>query len=201
MSNTANDETSKVQAMNRNDRSANRKLRSGMIKRLCADPFIRKLLPNQEDTNALSDDILLCEALIQQNNKKIYNSANTKCEERVNVNSESVEGIRKAILSHWEDNLDVLEVLLNMPYLPKGRLSDGEIKGKQEIINSLSGRAFLRLLEDAMFDACEKEGEDELLDDLNVSDREEGGAPDEDRKLHCRMKKIRLPSDDKDRIG
>jgi len=33
----------------------------------------------------------------------------------------------------------------------------------------LGDRAYLRLLEDAMFDACEKEGEDEILDDLNIS--------------------------------
>ena len=28
---------------------------------------------------------------------------------------------------------------------------------------------YLRLLEDAMFDACEREGEDELLDELSIS--------------------------------
>ncbi|KAL7482569.1 hypothetical protein ACHAW6_008242 [Cyclotella cf. meneghiniana] len=32
-----------------------------------------------------------------------------------------------------------------------------------------SQRAFLRILEDTMWDTCEKEGEDEMLDDLVIS--------------------------------
>ena len=127
-------------------------------------------------------------------------------EERVNVDERVLDGIRTAIYSHAEDNLDILELLLNMPYLPrssggggalilpqsndaKGR--GGEHEGEDIndippsassssttsdeadtimiIINELAQRAYLRLLEDAMFDACEKEGEDELLDDLTIT--------------------------------
>ncbi len=33
----------------------------------------------------------------------------------------------------------------------------------------LAQRVYLHLLEDAMFDACEREGEDEFLDDLIIS--------------------------------
>ena len=32
----------------------------------------------------------------------------------------------------------------------------------------LAQRVYLRLLEDAMFDLCKREGEDKLLDDLNI---------------------------------
>ena len=195
-SSTLNDDDSNFQKMDRKDRSVNRKLRSGMIKRLSADPFILKLLPDKEkeSTNIPADGILLCEVLIQQNNYNTRNNTfnNIKCEERVNVNSESIEGVRNAILSHWEDNLDVLEMLLNMPYLPRCRVSDSENKDQEDVLNSLSGRAFLRLLEDAMFDACEKEGEDEMLDDLNISDGKDGGTPGEDQEMHCRVKKKKI---------
>ena len=85
------------------------------------------------------------------------------------------------MFGHSEDNLDVLEIVLNMPYLPRGSFSSGG--GGEEgadptvvldattssALCELAQRAYLRLLEDAMFDACEREGEDELLDDLNIS--------------------------------
>ena len=66
-----------------------------------------------------------------------------------------------------------------MPYLPRLE-RDGldsavpnTIQGSEsetsKVCGMLGDRAYLRLLEDAMFDACEKEGEDEILDDLNIS--------------------------------
>jgi hypothetical protein len=183
----ANDHEENSQKLNRKERSTSRKLRSGMIKRLRADPFIRSLLLDEDKSGAAaSDGVLLCEALIQQNSKREHDakSRSMKCEERVNVNSECIEGIRNAILSHCEDNLDVLEMLLRMPYLPrsdvilnKNEESSSNEKTYQEILQCLSGRALLRILEDAMFDACEKEGEDEMLDDLNISDN----VDDEDK--------------------
>jgi hypothetical protein len=118
----ANDHEENSQKLNRKERSTSRKLRSGMIKRLRADPFIRSLLLDEDKSGAAaSDGVLLCEALIQQNSKREHDakSRSMKCEERVNVNSECIEGIRNAILSHCEDNLDVLEMLLRMPYLPR----------------------------------------------------------------------------------
>merc|ERR1712157_252770 len=125
----------------------------GIIKRMKDDAYIKRLLKGGED----SSGVLLCEALIQQN----YGSCEAdELEERFNVVPEPLEGVRKAIFSHCEDDLDALELLLNMPYLPRSN-------------SPLAERAYLRLLEDALFDACEREGEDDILDDLNISDEHE----------------------------
>jgi len=54
---------------------------------------------------------------------------------------------------------------------------------QQSVMDSLAKlgeRAHLRLLEDAMFDACEKEGEDEILDDLTISVRTRDDADFDD---------------------
>lgn len=189
---------------NRKERALRRKLRAGMMRRLYADPLVRKLL-TEEDNNSKSSptepqgtsttthprptkegNLPLIEALIQQNQiSKERNidgvaTAGEELEERVNVHEESLGGIRNALFSHCEDNLDVLEILLNMPYLPRSSSGRGVGGGggsgvetslqRASALSTLAERAYLRLLEDAMFDACEKEGEDELLDDLNISD-------------------------------
>ena len=151
------------------ERRAKSTLHAGIIKRLQSDKFIRNLLSNEG---------VLCEALIQQ-------SANctNQLEERVNVNEDVLSGIKNAIFSHVEDNLDVFDLLLSMPYLPRSSGRDGPLdsavpsdlttqgleSGTSKVHDMLGDRAYLRLLEDAMFDACEKEGEDEILDDLNIS--------------------------------
>ena len=185
--------------MHRKERATQRKLHVGMLKRLQSDRLIRCLLLDDEkhDTkqnanNSGSDDMLLCEALILQN--PMHNTSNTHCqsstsggggelEERVNVNDGTLEGIRKAIFSHTEDNLDVFELLLNMPYLPRScRGGDGDgssattsTQGTEysniqtKTRDMLGDRVYLRLLEDAMFDSCEREWEGDMLDDLNIS--------------------------------
>ena len=95
--------------------------------------------------------------------------------------------------------LTVMEFLLSMPYLPRKnvfqrndiisqiRLSTSqqvEFLSKQsdavklienitdickDLIPSIAERVYLRLLEDAMLDACEMEGNDDILDDLHIS--------------------------------
>ena len=179
------------------------RLHLGMTNRLQSDVSIRRLLllsdidrsdnhtanNNIINSSNIDEGITLCEALIQRNRA----TQSLELEERVNVDESILDGVRSAIYSHAEDNLDVLELLLNMPYLP--RIAVGFIfplsnnakgRGGEEgdhvsssftsddattmtIINELAQRAYLRLLEDAMFDACEKEGEDELLDDLTIT--------------------------------
>lgn len=179
------------------------KLHLGMTNRLQSDVSVRRLLllpdidlsdihtdnNNSINSSNIDEGITLCEALIQRNRA----TQSLELEERVNVDESILDGVRSAIYSHAEDNLDVLELLLNMPYLP--RIAGGFIfplcnnaKGRggevgdpvsssftpddattMTIINELAQRAYLRLLEDAMFDACEKEGEDELLDDLTIT--------------------------------
>ncbi|KAL7476173.1 hypothetical protein ACHAW6_002052 [Cyclotella cf. meneghiniana] len=175
------------QKIERNEMATNRKLRVGMIKRLQSDPLIRRLLVDDDNSSLFADEgVLLCEALIQQNQKRSTlndheeTGGTVECEERVNVDSESVEGIRNAIMTHCEENLDVLELFLNMPYLPRGNFfqcgdeckdsptRDETLSHEKNALKSLAERAFLRILEDAMWDACEKEGEDEMLDDLVI---------------------------------
>ncbi|KAL9182378.1 hypothetical protein ACHAXT_013030 [Thalassiosira profunda] len=145
--------TIKGEKVDHKERAMKKKLRAGMIDRLRADSLVRRLLA-EDDANK-EDGMPLCEALIQQNG---HGNAN-ELEERVNVYDNTLEGIRRAIFSHTEDNLD---------------------------------RAYLRLLEDAMFDACEREGEDELLDDLDISDAHHDDSTskdcDDDRREGKRKK-------------
>ena len=160
----------------RKDRKASKKLRTEMLKRLRSDHYIKQVFL---DDKANDDCAPLCEALIQQNLRSGDRSGGgnvdiDELEERVNVEEGTLQGIKNAIFSKSEDNLDVLELLLNMPYLPRSSAaSSNNDKGEAvstEWPSKLADRAYLRLLEDAMFDACEKEGEDELLDDLNISE-------------------------------
>lgn len=167
---------------NRNDCKARKKLRAEMLKRLRSDHYIQRLFADKKEAKSDSDSALLCEALIQQNlrsgdvTRGVTNI--DELEERVNVEEGTLQGIKNAIFSKSEDNLDVLEVLLNMPYLPRSSPppssdndeGDTNATSNQQWPTKLAERAYLRLLEDAMFDACEKEGEDELLDDLNISE-------------------------------
>lgn len=167
-----NADDEKIQTTNGKNRSMDRKLRSGMIERLCTDQWIRQILV-ADDADEFIDGKLVCEALIQQNETNTA-EGHTKCEQRVNANSGSIEGTRNSILSHCEDNLDMLEFLLNMPYLPRdGALLDTmDFAAKEkEILKTLARRAYLRILEDAMFDACENEGQDDMVDDLNLCDK------------------------------
>ena len=188
-----------------------------MIKRLKSDHFVKKLLiaddgdgdnsksaskekrgahtNNNSETTQVTRGLPLCEALIQQNKSSSTSGISAtqttnggyELEERVNVHEESLEAIRKAILSHAEGNLDVLELLLSMPYLPRpGFAGDGCTDNSDQstytkALYSMAERAYLRLLEDAMFDACEKEGEDELLDDLNISDTKNDDSTEEEQ--------------------
>ena len=184
------------------ERATKRKLHAGMIKRLQSDRLIRCLLldndgkddTKQNTNNGGSDNILLCEALILQNPMHTLTSNTHHCqrsttsggggelEERVNVNDGTLEGIRNALFSHTEDNLDVLELLLNMPYLPRSCRGNGDgssattftqgtgySNSQTKTRDMLGDRVYLRLLEDAMFDSCEREGDDDMLDDLNIS--------------------------------
>eukprot|EP00579_Thalassiosira_antarctica_P028523 CAMPEP_0202020206 /NCGR_PEP_ID=MMETSP0905-20130828/43935_1 /ASSEMBLY_ACC=CAM_ASM_000554 /TAXON_ID=420261 /ORGANISM="Thalassiosira antarctica, Strain CCMP982" /LENGTH=381 /DNA_ID=CAMNT_0048581729 /DNA_START=16 /DNA_END=1161 /DNA_ORIENTATION=+ len=174
--------STKEEKLDRKERATKRKLRAGMMKRLRSDRLIQQLLI-EEDTDCakkekvqttkkhpkkIGDGLPLCEALIQKNCGNSSNNAAGELEERVNVHEDSLEGIRNALFSHCQDNLDVLEILLNLPYFPR-RSTTAPASQYTTLSMKLAERAYLRLLEDAMFDACEKEGEDDLLDDLTIS--------------------------------
>ena len=172
---TSNDTT---HTHDRKERKATKKLRTEMIKRLRADHYIKKLFVDEKANADPVEYVPLCEALIQRNlggsgGKSADINDIHELEERVHVQEETLQGIKNSLFSQTEDNLDVLELILNMPYLPRSpsKLSDsGKTESSlKEWHRGIAERAYLRLLEDAMFDACEKEGEDEILDDLNIS--------------------------------
>lgn len=127
--------SSKEDKLDRKERATKRKIRTGMMTRLHSNPSIKQLLMDEEDNSDRmikekkktnkhknADKVkeecipLLCEAIIQQN--QTNGGKHGELEERVNVHEDSLEGIRNAIFSHAEDNLDVLQLLLEMPYFP-----------------------------------------------------------------------------------
>lgn len=184
-------------AGSRKDDRASRKVRSAMVQRLKADHYVGRLLQaasvskhterkklKRNKTEENGAPTVLCKAVIWQDK----HNATVELEERVDVSEESLEGVRRAILSHSDGNIAILELLLAMPFLPRKRLSKkgveaslaigGEGEGDVPLLprqifysTPLADRARLRLLEDAMLDACEREGEDEMIDELNISQK------------------------------
>lgn len=185
-------------AGSRKEDRAMRKVRSGMVQRLKADHYVGKLLEadavsrptarKKLKMNKLEENggpIVLCKAVIWQHK----HNAKVELEERVDVSEDSLEGVRRAILSRSDGNIAVMELLLALPFLPRqqhtkqGLEYSPEIRGEGEgdvpllpresyYSTPLADRACLRLLEDAMLDACEREGEDEMIDDLNLAEKE-----------------------------
>jgi hypothetical protein len=136
------------------------KIRDKMIQRLKEDTYIKKLLSGKAKEGASDNSEVLCEAKVSLQSND--NGEPEQLEERVDVTDLVAEGLRRALFSQAESSLDVIDVLLSLPLLP-GSAHSLPFKCV------LADRAKLRLLEDAMFDACEREGEDELIEDLNIS--------------------------------
>ena len=148
------------------------KLRSKMLPRLREDAYIAKLLTGADDgepscpTQAGKGEAyrVLAEATIRQDHHQQDQQHHVdKLEERVDVADDVVEGLRRAVFPSIESTLDLVELLLFFPYLPRTNYAFNATT------TPLADRASLRLLEDAMFDACEREGEDELIEDLSLS--------------------------------
>jgi hypothetical protein len=146
----------------------NNKIVSKMEAKLKGDAFISKLLlqPPSADcakggvnpklassstsssSSSSSSSILLAQAEIH------FTAINL--EERVTVSEDVCEAIQRAVWPMAESPLEVVDLLLNLPFLPT-------------TLTPLANRAKLRLLEDALCDACEKEGDDDLLEELQIS--------------------------------
>jgi hypothetical protein len=164
------------------------KIRIKMVERLRTDAYIGKILLLQEhDNNDNNHNYqLLAQADIQKNDTG-------SLEERVHVSDPVAEGVRRAIFSASTSVLDLVEVLINLPLLPCGQ--------HQKLVSNttpLADRAKLRLLEDAMLDQCEKEGEDDLIEELNIADdtknQQEEEEEEEDERQDKRNKKNRKKS-------
>ncbi|CAJ1951990.1 unnamed protein product [Cylindrotheca closterium] len=130
------------------------KIKSKMQKRLKKDAYISKLLTNSKGDRTESDWPVFASAEIR--------SLMDDLEERVDVSQPIAEAIKRAVWSSAESTLDIVDLLLQFPCLPTSMHTD--IIATTELAN----RAKLRLLEDAMVDACEQEGEDQILEDLTI---------------------------------
>jgi len=119
------------------------KIRSAVVARLQQDGYIKLLLGQKSLT--------LCEATI------IVHDVQHQLEEKVFVNDDGLEAVRRCIFSHGEDTLSVMELLTSLDFFKTPDCPLGH-------------RAKLRLLEESMLDACEKEGEEEMLDELAIND-------------------------------
>lgn len=131
----------------------NRYQNDDYVKKLL-DPWDRGQLRKRTDIDTVIPLApLLCEA-------RIYITEDAT-EERVLCEETTIEGVRRVVLSSSESSsLDVLEAILYLPFLP-------------ENYTKLASRAKLRLLEEAMCNACEQEGEDELVSDLDIDSVDE----------------------------
>ena len=130
-----------------------RKIRKRMISRLRKDSYIAKLIGPETP----SAELWLAQASIYVNASKF------ELEERVDVSQIAAEILRRALWPSTTSSLDVVEVMFSLPSLPC-RSND-----RVTTTTRLANRAKLRLLEDAMLDECEKEGEDQLIEDLSIS--------------------------------
>jgi glutathionylspermidine synthase len=104
-------------------------------------------------------------------------TAMDELEERVYVSEDSLEGLRRCMFSHMESPIFAMELLLAMPYLPQRHGSKSMVMDEERMDEKfrgmLSERVILRVLEDVMVDECEREGEDDLLSDLNIEAEQE----------------------------
>jgi len=154
--------------VDRKEQRAHTKIRAGMIDRLQKDFYIKRLLDPPDGDSKKSDQSqqqhtnTICEAEIKESFGS--DGKRKELEERVDVPEDVLEGIRRAILSHLDENTSVLDLLLCFPYLINTLIETRKDDKGNDISLQLGHRAILRLLEDACIDACEKEGEDELLD-------------------------------------
>jgi hypothetical protein len=155
------------------DAKADRKIRKKMIQRLRQDSYIAKLLElgNEQSTNFYP---YLAKAKIH------VHQAKNVLEERVDVSETVAESVRRALWSLADSSLDVIEVILALPSLPGTSHKD-----LIDTTTTLANRAKLRLLEDAMLDECEKEGEGELIRELTIEQKE--GQDDKEQYSNHRM--------------
>lgn len=157
------------------------KIHSKMVLRLRKDSYISKISSDDDkEDNSQKESGLLAQAIIHVNESNL--------EERVDVSEHIAEAIRRAIWSSAETPLDVVELILQFPSLPTTIHTKG-ITGT----TALANRASLRLLEDAMVDACEQAGEDQILEDLAIDSekKEEDTSSSDQNASRNKRKKVK----------
>uniref|UniRef100_A0A7S3L2K4 Uncharacterized protein n=2 Tax=Amphora coffeiformis TaxID=265554 RepID=A0A7S3L2K4_9STRA len=128
---------------------AAQKIHQKMIKRLMRDDYISKLVKGHRQN--------LIEATIMV-------KSTGELEERVYCDENTAEGIRRGIFTTAENSLDVFDWVVSLPFLP----SCAHV-GVISLTTPLADRVKLRCLEEATYDACEQQDEEEIVDDLHIS--------------------------------
>jgi hypothetical protein len=136
------------------------KITSRMVERLRDDAYIAKWLLAKDKQSKDPEPSLLYEARI------LLQNDSSQLEERVDTLPDVAEAIRRAVFFSAQDSLDVLEGVLALPWLPVVKHAPVLLSSNQT--SALADRARLRLLEDAMCDACEQQGEEDIIQDLDI---------------------------------
>ena len=155
------------------------KVGTKIISRLKQDDYISLIIEQQQQHQKNNHDSkeekeessshILAQAKIKVDEQNL--------EERVHVSEKLCESIKRSVWSSAESLMDIIDLILNLPSLPVAQ-------------SPLAGRAKLRLLEDAMCDACEQEGEEEILEDLKISPKPgDGDGEEEDEGRNKKRKK------------
>lgn len=137
----------------REEKKAADKARAKMIERLQKDDYVSKLLHRDEPLE-------LCQATVLLNK----DDPEAQLQERVWCSETTAEAIRRGIFSTADAPIDVFDILCSFPILPTSTFHRTTLAET----TVLADRAKLRLLEDALYDACENEGEEELVDELQI---------------------------------
>jgi hypothetical protein len=175
---------------NNNDNKTERKIRQKMMQRLKKDSYLAKLLAvgksssnnnsniNPQPSGAATHtttvsslDPVLAKARIHVDQTKHI------LEERVDVSDMVAEALRRAVWSSSESSLDLIELIMALPSLPGTRHQVNNKEYQCIETSPLADRAKLRLLEDAMLDECEKEGEGELIQELTIDPGDDTDEP------------------------
>ena len=159
------------------------KLQKSMKHRLSTDELIRKILivPTTDDSSTATQELeLFCSAFLDT---KSTLEQPSQMEERVYSGGPIAEAIRRAIFSSAESPLDVFDFFCRLPYLPSSHGTDVDT-------TPLANRARLRLLEEATYDACDNEPDDELVEDLRIREpNHHDDEIDDVERSHSRSKK------------
>ena len=136
------------QSMTQKEAKVVKRLRQKMIRRLEKDDYIGKLVKERQS---------LIEAAVSIKKEG-------DLEERVYCDETTAEGIRRSVFSRGESSLDVFDWILSLPFLPSC-----SHEGSVDVVTPLADRVKLRCLEEATYDACEQQEDDDIVEDLHIS--------------------------------
>lgn len=159
------------------------KMHRTMVQRLSSDKYIQTILmvPTTDAAiNGTQKSELLCSAFLDT---KSAPDQPSQMEERVYCAEPVAEAIRRAIFSCADSPLDIFDFVCRLPFLSSHATDSG--------LSSLADRARLRILEEATYDACENEPDDELVEDLSIREpnNDDGDGDESERRKTKKSKR------------